>query len=72
VCCFVVISQRWQLAPFLFASTKSGYDASQSEGFSFGNHLSDWLKVHPYNDAWETTPRFDVSGGVLYVGSRGG
>ena len=56
----LVSEQRWQLTPFLFTSTKSGYDASQAEGFEFGNHLSDWLKVHPYNDAWETVPRYDV------------
>ena len=65
LCVGLVSEQRWQLTPFLFTSTKSGYDASQAEGFEFGNHLSDWLKVHPYNDAWETVPRYDVrrSGG---------
>jgi hypothetical protein len=60
LCVGLSSEQRWQLTPFLFTSTKSGYDTSQAEGFEFGNHLSDWLKVHPYNDAWETVPRYDV------------
>lgn len=42
----------------VFCSTGSA--AAAASGFNFGNDLSDWLSVHPFSSAWNTTARYDV------------
>jgi hypothetical protein len=58
--CVSLFPQTWQSASALFTSTKSGYDASQAEGFDFGNRLSDFLEVHPTSPHWDSVPRIEV------------